>query len=209
MTQSIQAASSRVPKAPFHVRAMSNSSPSIARDWFLLRATLRICWLLSRQSKVWALSSLETFVQLVTGGSIRTASCWRAVLARVFLHFRLQVATPVPIYSFYFFYIRIDPAESSTLEWLSSKLTESVSLMYVTGLLLYAAIISALVGYLGSGLAKSVISSTKVRISRKIYKTKLFCQGSSQSWWDVHLLPPESCLDIQGETGRLTKHQNQ
>jgi hypothetical protein len=110
---------------------------------------------------------------------------------------------------FYFFYIRIDPAESSTLEWLSSKLTESVSLMYVTGLLLYAAIISALVGYLGSGLAKSVISSTKVRISRKIYKTKLFCRGSSQSWWDVHLLPPESCLDIQGETGRLTKHQNQ
>ena len=110
---------------------------------------------------------------------------------------------------FIFFYIRIDPAESSTLEWLSSKLTESVSLMYVTGLLLYAAIISALVGYLGSGLAKSVISSTKVRISRKIYKTKLFCRGSSQSWWDVHLLPPESCLDIQGETGRLTKHQNQ
>ena len=39
-TQSIQAASSRVPKAPFHVRAISNSSPSIARDRFLSRAIL-------------------------------------------------------------------------------------------------------------------------------------------------------------------------
>lgn len=48
--------------------------------------------------------------------------------------------------------------------------------MYVTGLLLYAAIISALVGYLGSGLAKSVISSTEVRISRKSRKPNYFVE---------------------------------